>query len=156
MHDIGPDRLQLARFLPYRLATVSNRISRTIAQMYVGRFNLTIPEWRVMAVLGDEPDLSASKVAERTAMDKVAVSRAVSRLLKHDRLERHFSRQDRRRSVLALSDKGKAIYRQIMPLALAYEMELIARLSDEEEATLNRLLSKLENLELESLGQKDM
>ncbi len=154
MHDIGPDRLQLPRFLPYRLATVSNRISRTIAQMYATRFDLTIPEWRVMAVLGDEPDLSASEVAERTAMDKVAVSRAVSRLLKRDRLERHFSKEDRRRSVLALSDKGKDIYRQIMPLALDYETQLKTRLSDEEEASLNRLLSKLEDLELENLGQK--
>lgn len=154
-HDIGPNRLKLPHFLPYRLATVSNRISRTIARMYVTRFDLTIPEWRIMAVLGDEPDISASDVADRTAMDKVAVSRAVSRLLKSGRIERHFAPEDRRRSVLALSDKGRDIYRQIMPLALQYETALIAELTKEEESTLDRLLSKLEGLKLEQLRTPD-
>ena len=90
--------LQLVSFLPYRLSTLSNRISRAIADLYEERFQLTLPEWRVMAVLGEEPDLSANEVAERTAMDKVAVSRAVNRLIEAGRLERHFAADDKRRA----------------------------------------------------------
>ncbi|GER07099.1 MarR family transcriptional regulator [Iodidimonas muriae] len=147
-----PNRLKLPHFLPYRLATISNRISRTISRLYSDRYDLTIPEWRVMAVLGDESDLSASEVAHRTAMDKVAVSRAVSRLLAKKRLERHFSPQDRRRSVLALSPEGVRIHAKIMPLALSYEAELLSHLGKQETAELNRLLDRLEGLSLETFG----
>src|SRR3546814_12463572 len=73
--------LDLERFLPYRLSVLSNRVSQTIADFYVERFGLAVTEWRVIAVLGRFAGLSANGVAVRTAMDKVAVSRAVARLL---------------------------------------------------------------------------
>ncbi len=76
--DIAP--LDLEEFLPYRLSVLSNTISSAIAGAYASRFGLTVPEWRIIAVFGRFPGLSAREVAEKTAMDKVAVSRAVSRL----------------------------------------------------------------------------
>ena len=80
------DLLDLEHFLPYRLSVLSNRISQDMASLYAERFNLSITEWRIIAILGRYPDLSANEVAERTAMDKVAVSRAVASLLKQKRL----------------------------------------------------------------------
>ena len=71
--------LNLDRFMPYRLSVVTNRVSSAIAQHYSQRFDLSIPEWRVIAVLGQSPGLSARQVAQRTAMDKVQVSRAVAK-----------------------------------------------------------------------------
>ncbi len=144
--------LVLEAFLPYRLATLSNRISRAIATLYSERFDLSIPEWRIMAVLGERPELSAREVAERTAMDKVAVSRAVRRLLKKGLLERHFAPDDRRRSVLALSTGGRAVYREVVPLARAFEKALLAALTTEEIAILSLLLSKLESLPIEDMA----
>ncbi|RMD90321.1 MAG: MarR family transcriptional regulator [Alphaproteobacteria bacterium] len=143
--------LRLPGFLPYRLATLSNRISRTIARLYSERFDLSIPEWRCMAILGETPDISATEVAERGALDKVAVSRAIARLRAKGRVERHIAPDDRRRSVLALSAAGEKIYREIVPLALAYEEALLKRLSDEERATLDRILRRLESMDLEKL-----
>ncbi len=143
--------LRLPAFLPYRLATLSNRISRTIARLYSERFDLSIPEWRCMAILGETPDISATEVAERGALDKVAVSRAVARLRAKGRLVRRVAPDDRRRSVLALSPAGERIYREIVPLALAYEEALLRRLSEEERATLDRILTRLESMELEKL-----
>ena len=143
------DALLLGYFLPYRLSVLSNRISRSIADGYEGRFQLTLPEWRVMAVLGEEPDLSAGQVADRTAMDKVAVSRAVNKLLETGRLERHFANEDRRRSVLALSDKGKAVYQDIVPIALGYEAKLLEQFSPDERQQLEALLTKLSQSQIE-------
>lgn len=137
------DTLLLADFLPYRLSVLSNRISRSIADGYEERFQLTLPEWRVMAVLGEEPDLSAGQVADRTAMDKVAVSRAVSRLLEAGRIERHFANEDRRRSVLALSEDGNKIYHEVIPIALGYEAKLLEKFSETEKSQLDSLLLKL-------------
>ena len=91
MSKLSNGVLFLGDFLPYRLSVLSNKISRAIADGYEERFQLSLPEWRVMAILGGEPELSAGEVAERTAMDKVAVSRAVKKLLDNGRIERTFS-----------------------------------------------------------------
>ena len=136
--------LELERFLPYRLSVISNHISQTIADAYAERFGIGITEWRVLAVLGRYPELSANGVAERTAMDKVAVSRAVARLLRTGLIEREVHGSDRRRSVLRLSEAGYRVYDQVAPMALDYERELLAGFSEDERAVLDRLLTRLD------------
>ena len=136
-------RLNLDRFVPYRLSIVTNRVSSAIARHYSARFNLSIPEWRVIAVLGQTPGLSASQVAERTAMDKVQVSRAVASLLAARRLTRQAHASDGRSTHLLLSAKGQAIYDEVVPLALGLESEFLSVLTPKERKTLDRLLSKL-------------
>ncbi len=135
--------LILEDFLPYRLSILSNTVSSTIAGAYNKRFGLSIPEWRVIAVLGRFPGLSAVDVAERTLMDKVAVSRAVSKLIKTGRIDRQFADADRRRSILHLSDEGCKVHDEIAPLALKFEEDLLHGLSDEEIQTLNILMQRL-------------
>lgn len=135
--------LELENFLPYRLSVLSNRVSQTIAHLYDQRFGLAITEWRIMAVLGRYKDLSAGEVAERTAMDKVAVSRAVARLLDRGLIERDTHGNDRRRSVLKLSEVGYSVYDEVAPMALACERRLLTHLSAEEKAQLDALMRKL-------------
>jgi len=136
----SPTALELDRFLPFRLSVLSNTVSTAIAGAYHRRFGLTIPEWRVMAVLATTPNLSAAEVAQRTAMDKVAVSRAVSSLLRQRRIARQPGRTDRRRSHLRLSSAGRRVYAQVVPFALAYEQALIRPLPSRDRATLDRAL----------------
>ena len=142
--------LELEQFLPYRLSVLSNRISGAIAREYSQRFDLGVTEWRVMAVLGRYPDLSAGEVAQRTAMDKVAVSRAVASLLDAGRLQRDIHEGDRRRSVLRLSPAGRHIYDEVAPLALAFERTLLGDMDAGERALLFRLLDRLDELELQA------
>lgn len=141
------DILDLEHFLPYRLSVLSNRISQDIARLYAERFDLGITEWRVLAVLGRHPGLSAREVAERTAMDKVAVSRAIATLLDAGRLERETHADDRRRSVLRLSPAGEAVYAEVAPLALRYQQRLLEALDAEERQWLERLLARMEERE---------
>ncbi len=133
----------LGNFLPYRLATLSNRISGTIASLYEDPYDMSVPEWRVMAVTAEESDISAAQVAERTALDKVAVSRAVNKLIDAGRLERHFAKEDRRRSVLSLSEEGIRIYNAVAPLAMSYEKKILDELDDSEKDLMNQMLDKL-------------
>lgn len=140
-----PDRdiLDLEHFLPYRLSVLSNRISQDIARLYAERFDLGVTEWRLLAVLGRYPGLSASELAERTAMDKVAVSRAVASLLAAGRITRDTHGADRRRSVLELSEEGQRVYAEVAPAALAYERRLLSNLSAGDRAALARLVDLL-------------
>jgi len=144
--------LELEAFLPYRLSVLSNRISQAIARIYAERFDLSVTEWRLMAVLGRYPGLTAGELVERTAMDKVAVSRAVSGLLETGRIERGSDERDRRRVPLTLSGAGREVYTQVAPLALEYERSLLADLSQEE---LHQLGSLVEKLSAASAGAED-
>ena len=137
------DKLHLDRFVPYRLAVLSNIVSLSIAHAYERDFALTIPQWRVLAVLARFPNLSAIEVAERSAMDKVAVSRAVRTLVASRRLVRSFDKGDRRKSILRLSPTGRAVYTRVAPHALQYEQQLLDALSATDQRSLDRLISRL-------------
>lgn len=138
-----PDILHLRAFLPYRLSVLSNTISRNISALYDREFGLTIWQWRVMAVAGESPGISATDIGLRTAMDKVAVSRAAAGLMELGYLERKPSKDDARRSCLTLTKNGEAIYNQIVPIALAAEQVLLSGLSEKDVRELDRLLGKL-------------
>ncbi|MGI9220107.1 MAG: MarR family winged helix-turn-helix transcriptional regulator [Woeseiaceae bacterium] len=137
------DDLNLEDFLPYRLAVLSHTISTTIAKAYESKFGVSIPEWRVIAILGRFPGLSAVEVADRTMLDKVAVSRAVTKLIKSGRIDREFADADRRRSILNLSEEGKRVHDEIAPLAMAFETELLQGIGAEDYETFNVVLERL-------------
>jgi DNA-binding MarR family transcriptional regulator len=137
------DELILDNFLPYRLSVTSHSVSTNIARVYEKRFGVSIPEWRVIAILGRFPGLSAVEVADRTLMDKVAVSRAVTKLIRNGRIDREFADADRRRSILNLSEDGRKVHNEIAPLALKFERELLQNINAEDYATFNRILDQL-------------
>jgi DNA-binding MarR family transcriptional regulator len=148
--------LDLERFLPFRLSVLGNRVTRAVARVYADRFKMSAPEWRTMAVLGRYGAMSAQDVVEHTAMDKVRVSRAVTRLTARRRVTRHVDVKDRRRAILDLTAEGRAVYNQIVPLALAVEAELVADLSDAERTTLEAALGKLERRTAGAFGDEDV
>ena len=135
--------LILEDFLPYQLSILSNTVSNTIATAYNKQFGLSIPEWRVITVLGRFPGLSAVEVAERTLMDKVAVSRAVTKLINSGRVDRQIADADRRRSILRLSTEGRQVHDEIAPLALKFEEDLLHGLSEDEIQTLSVIMERL-------------
>lgn len=132
--------LKLAEFLPYKLSVLSNTVSKRIAEHYEAEFGINVRQWRVMAVLGDAPGLNATEISERTAMDKVAVSRAVASLVEGCILRREATQEDGRRSCLFLTAKGQDIYARIVPLALSHERELTQALADADVEHLKALL----------------
>ena len=135
--------LFLGEFLPYRLSILASRVSQTLAAAYNQRFGMTIPEWRVMAVLGQFPGLSAAEVAEKTAMDKVRVSRAVAALSAAGRVLRAPDPRDGRRASLRLSAAGRRVYAEVVPLARSYERRLLEALGADERRELDGIIERL-------------
>jgi DNA-binding MarR family transcriptional regulator len=135
--------LVLEDFLPYRLSILSNRVSRAIAERYAKAFDLSIPEWRIIAVLGRRPGLTATEIAEATEMDKVAVSRAVARLTAARRLRASADASDARRQRLTLTREGESVHARIAPMALASEQRLLAALDARERRDLDALIDRL-------------
>ncbi|SME92854.1 DNA-binding transcriptional regulator, MarR family [Tistlia consotensis] len=139
----GAGGFSLGDFLPYRLSVTTNRISRAFAERYSARFGLSIPEWRVLAVLGSFAPLSSNEICERTAMDKAKVSRAVALLTGKGLVDRAAHPEDQRLLRLSLSPRGRGTFEAVVPIAEELEAELTAELSAEERAVLDRCLERL-------------
>lgn len=140
----GP-ALVLEDFLPYRLSVLANTVTRALSRLYERRFGISMPEWRVIAILARFGPLSANAVCERIAMDKVQVSRAVARAVENGLVDRATDRTDRRRSVLTLTAKGRHIHDQIVPLATQLQDHLLDALRAEERHLLFQLLDRLQD-----------
>ena len=63
MNDAAGDTLRLDTFLPFRLSVLSNAVSRKIADMYEREFDISIWQWRILAVLGENDGLTSTEVA---------------------------------------------------------------------------------------------
>jgi DNA-binding MarR family transcriptional regulator len=136
-------KLTLSEFLPYQLSITSNAVSDLIARSYRGRFGLKIPEWRVMAVLGERATATQRELCAATAMDKVTVNRASKELVERGLVERAPNATDGRSHHLALTTVGRELYAQIVPLALSVEADIEAILGSEEAKALEAMLAKL-------------
>jgi DNA-binding MarR family transcriptional regulator len=141
--DHGDKPARLAEFLPYMLSVTSNAVSTRVAEAYRARFGLRIPEWRVMAVLGDAGSLTQRELTSATLMDKVAVNRACKALEDRGLAARIANARDGRSHHLALTEDGRAMYGRIMPLALGMETRLFEGFSEAERETFAGLLTRL-------------
>ncbi|MFT5693816.1 MAG: DNA-binding MarR family transcriptional regulator [Oceanicoccus sp.] len=135
--------LTLERFLPYRLSTLSNKVSSIIAQSYHDKFALSVTDWRIMAVLGEYPGASADEVSEKTQIEKSMLSRAINKLLQRKLIRREFDSKDRRRSILTLTDTGLSVYDDIVPVSYEYEQQLLQCLNKQEQELLSELIDRL-------------
>lgn len=136
--------LSLADYLPYRLSVASNRTSALVSRAYQDRFDVTLWEWRVLAVLGNVEPKTAQELVEATAMDKVTVSRAVRGLDEKGYVSRTRHKTDGRSAHIRLTDRGRDIYETVAPVALTFEQILLEDLTPEEIATLKSLLVRLQ------------
>jgi DNA-binding MarR family transcriptional regulator len=137
--------LRLDGYLPYRLSVASNAVSRLIARAYEDRFGLTIPQWRLIAVLAEDGPLTQQAIGARTVMDKVTVSRATQGLVKRRLVQRAPHDADGRSHHLALSRAGERLYSEISPVALEYEARLLQQFDPAAVEELKRVLRHLES-----------
>jgi DNA-binding MarR family transcriptional regulator len=137
--------LNLESYLPYRLSVASNKVSALIAKAYEVRFGLTIPQWRLLAIVSEGAPLSQQSLVSRTAMDKVTVSRAAQALIMRGLVQSRPSEKDRRAVELSLTAAGISIVQEVAPVALAFEKSLIEAIGASAAERLEIMLRKLED-----------
>jgi DNA-binding MarR family transcriptional regulator len=139
--------LDLDSFLPYRLDILADAVSRALSRLYKDRYGLAVPEWRVLAHLGQYAPITAKAIAAHSRMHKTKVSRAVAELERLGFVRRADSDKDRREEPLSLTVKGKAAYDDLAPKAADFARHLLDDLSAGErralESAIDRLLAKL-------------
>ena len=135
--------LRLQRYFPYRLARLAEQVSLAVAEVYADRFALSRQEWRILAALGEQPRLPTKEIGRLTTLDKMNVSRAMQSLEARGIVSRSRDPEDGRERIVTLTAGGRALYRKIVPDALAREAELLDVLSAAEIDTLDRVMDKL-------------
>ena len=139
-------RLDLFRFVPFRLNRLAAEVSAALSSEYQQRYGLDIPEWRVLATLGFRNDAcSAQYIAHCTRTHKSTISRAVTALMKRQLVERVENKDDRREFALRMTRKGKALYQQLIPRLKRREQEILSCLSAQQRKDFALLLGKIES-----------
>jgi DNA-binding MarR family transcriptional regulator len=138
-------RLDLLRFVPFRLNRLAAEVSNALSVEYQARYGLDIPEWRVLATLGFRKDAcSAQYIAQCTRTHKSTISRAVTSLMQRNLVERVENADDRREFRLQMTAKGKTLYEELIPRLLRREQEILSCLSTQERKDFAALLGKIE------------
>lgn len=138
-----PRRLSLSQFLPYRLNVAAAVVSDGLARAYSERFGISVHEWRILATLGEFHSITAKAIGEHAHMGKVSVSRAAASLKSRGLIRRTPNPHDKREAFLVFSSTGRALYDEIVPLALTYVDKLRDGWSAEEEQAFFDLLDRL-------------
>lgn len=138
------DSVQLSQFVPYRMVHLASNISLALSKIYKQKFDITIPEWRVLAQLAQQNKLYAKDIGDLTSMDKSKVSRVVKTLESKDYLIRQTDKQDNRAAYLSLSVQGHSLYQKIAPKALQWEKQFMSVLESSEHRNLMKVLDRLD------------
>lgn len=138
-----PNQSRLGDFVPYLMSVTTNAVADLIAGEYRSTYGLKIPEWRVMAVLGDSGARTQRDLVHATRMDKVAVNRACKVLEDRGLVQRSPNARDGRSHHLELTAAGKDMHGKIMPHALEMEARLLAPLSAAERQQFVSLLARI-------------
>jgi len=144
-----PKRLSLDDFIPYRLSITSNLVSDSIARAYESLFGLTIPEWRLVAVIAETGGITQQAIGAKTLMDKVTVSRAAIALVGRGLLARRDNPEDRRSHLLELTDAGRDLYAVVAPKALDLESRIFDAFDPQEVAQFVAMLRRIESVTLD-------
>ncbi len=138
--------LQLEQFVPYKLSIASNVVSDLIASSYQQKFHLSIPEWRLIAVLGERGQATQQQLCAITLMDKVTVSRAARTLHKRKLISKKPNLDDKRSQYLFLDLKGRSLYKQVSPQAIQLEAALLSNFKKNEIQHFLKMLNRLIDL----------
>jgi len=144
--------LELEDFFPYQLTQLQALVSDSIAQIYLGKFELSRQEWRVLAILANNPPMAAKKIGENANLDKMPASRAIKKMLERQLISKTDHQDDKRSSLLSITDSGVKLYKQLAYLVKERETELLSVLTSKEISQLKLLLSKLEKQAIKTLS----
>src|SRR5712672_3395495 len=139
--DTAP--LKLEEFLPYRLNVLANLVSQALSRIYVERYGLGVPEWRVLVTLGQFGVMTGKAIGAHSHMHKTKVSRAVAQLEKRKLVARRANRADLREAFLALTPAGRSMYDDLAPIALDFADRLSNAVDSADRAAFERAIDRL-------------
>ncbi len=133
----------LSRTPVYRILLLANLIGQPFFNRFGKSYNLTLNEWRIMMVLSENPGTSISEICRRSGLHIMNVSRGIKGLERSGRVLKKVDPEDRRRSILDLSEEGMAVFLEIAPSGLDWADTVCAALDEGETKLFDSMLTKM-------------
>ncbi len=127
----------------YRIAFLTNFYREPLLRDMEQQYGIIRPEWTVLICLVFRDGLNPRDIREITEQPRNTISRATTTLANKGMITREPDPNDARRTILRLTEKGRAVYEKIMPSYVEKERRMLACLSPKELDTLDGLLDKL-------------
>ena len=136
-------RFDVERSPRYRLAALARLWTTSTEKIYEEHFGVSLSEWRILAIVGNEGPIHASAIADRGLLEKPHISRLVARLVARGNIQCRSDVQDARRTWLELTEKGFVLFDAISAISIQRDALFLTALSPAEARSLDRLLAKL-------------
>ena len=101
--------LDLDRYVPALITFIANKLSRSATVLYQKRFAVNVTEWRILALLAIEPEISAARICHVIGFDKGPVSRTLAAMEGRGLVAIKADQDDARTYSISLTSKGKKV-----------------------------------------------
>jgi DNA-binding MarR family transcriptional regulator len=135
--------LDLDRYVPALVTFIANKLSRSATVLYQKRFAVNITEWRILALLAIEPEISAARICHVIGFDKGPVSRTLAAMEERGLVAIRPDREDGRSTSISLTAKGATTHDKVIAAALERERRLLSCLNKAEREMLIVLLRRV-------------
>ena len=139
----GTTILDIQNYAPFLLNAVSSAWQRKTSAIYRRDFDLGILEWRILAMLNIEPQITANRICKVVGLDKGAVSRSLRLLDDRGLVYNEATAKDPRRRKWSLTQEGSDMHSQILSIALGCEAELIEGIAPENLEVFIRVMRRM-------------
>ena len=136
--------LPIRQLLSYRLHRVANALSRSAAIRYRREFNVSLQEWRTIALLGADEPLTVNRLARLAGLDKAQMSRVATKLAEGGYVDREPG--PGRTTQLTLTRSGRSLYKGLIAAANDRNDAFLVTLTEQEQEVLDSALRKLSTL----------
>jgi DNA-binding MarR family transcriptional regulator len=143
--------LHIEDFLTFRITRLSNALRNNLTKRYLEEFGVSLPEWRLLALITRFSPLRFAELTSRSSMDKGQVSRTLQIMTKRGwiKMKAVTPRSSRSAEALAapvvvsVTAKGKGFYQEVLPAAQRRQAEALSTLTKSERVALYSTLAKL-------------
>jgi DNA-binding MarR family transcriptional regulator len=132
--------MDLANYLPYLVNRVGVALVANFTAHALAQETLTIAMWRVLAALSYKGAQRQVDLSVITSIDVSTLSRIVAQLTRRGLVSRARSVSNNREVTVALTAKGRALVRRLVPVARALERKATKALPVRDHAALRRIL----------------
>ena len=151
--DVGDrgSHLHIGHFLTFQLIRLANAAKSNVTRRYLADFGLSVPEWRLLAMTIRFQPVRFSELVANSSMDKGQASRTLHGMIKRGYIATKSTTAGTRKAgdtaavpvILAVTAKGRALYKTVLPVAQRNQARLLQKLTRDERRTLYSVLSKL-------------
>lgn len=134
----------LTRHLTYRIARLQARLNAQATSLLKTHAQISLSEWRVIAMLANPKVETQKDVLEAMGLDKGQISRTIQRLVQKGMIVPISSAEAQRERGLKLTEKGRHLVEKMVPIMMQRQAHLQSGL---DEAEIDRLFDFVNRLE---------